>query len=148
MTPVNHHKAVCQSIYSVLRSVKPHARYTSFGGRNILVVPLIVPYYNYGNVLFSTVDATSKRRLNVAFVSCLHYVHKILRQKHASHLVPIIIAFSLETLLRIHLLTFLFKVHLFTLFHFTFSTRTRNLIVTPHRSFAMGYSFTMGACGL
>jgi hypothetical protein len=111
LKPVNHYKAVCQSIYSVLRSVKPHARYTSFGGRNILVVPLIVPYYNYGNVVFSTVDAASQRRLNVAFVSCLHYVHKILQQKHASHLVPVIIAFSLETHLRIHLLTFLFKVH-------------------------------------
>jgi hypothetical protein len=50
---------------------------------------VIVPNYNYGNVLFSTVDAASQRRLNVAVVSCLNYVHKILRQKHASHLVPI-----------------------------------------------------------
>jgi hypothetical protein len=59
------------------------------------------------------------------------------------------------THLEIHLLTFLFKVHhvkhpcyLFTLFHFSFSARTRNLIVTAHWFLAMGHSFTVGACGL
>jgi hypothetical protein len=30
LTSVDHYKAVCQRIYSILRSVKPHARYTSF----------------------------------------------------------------------------------------------------------------------
>jgi hypothetical protein len=38
--------------------------------------------------------------------------------------------------------------YLFTLFHFASSARTRNLIVTLHRSLAMGHSFTVGACGL
>jgi hypothetical protein len=33
LTPVDHYKAVCQRIYSILRSVKPHARYTPFGVR-------------------------------------------------------------------------------------------------------------------
>jgi hypothetical protein len=38
LTPVDHYKVVCQRIYSVLRSVKPHARYTLFlwSGKNWL----------------------------------------------------------------------------------------------------------------
>jgi hypothetical protein len=51
LTPV-----VCQRIYAVLRSVKPHARYTC---RKKLFVSLIVPHINYGNVVFSTVDSAS-----------------------------------------------------------------------------------------
>jgi hypothetical protein len=34
LTPVDHYKVVCQKIYSILRSVKPHARYTPFRVRN------------------------------------------------------------------------------------------------------------------
>jgi hypothetical protein len=120
-----------------------------------LVLSLIMPDINYGNVVFSTVGSASQRRLNVAFNSSLRYVHDIPRQEHVSHLVPTIIGVSLVTNLRIHLLTFLFKVlhtrlpcYLFTLFHFTSSARTRNLIVTPHRALAMGHSFTVGTCGL
>jgi hypothetical protein len=30
LTPVDHYKAVCQRMYSVLRSIRPHARYTFF----------------------------------------------------------------------------------------------------------------------
>jgi hypothetical protein len=56
LTPVDHsHK-----IYSVLRSVKPHPRYTYFEVRKKLVVSLIMPHINYGNVVFSTVDSASQ----------------------------------------------------------------------------------------
>jgi hypothetical protein len=46
LTPVDHYKAVCQRIYSVLRSVKPHARYTPFGVSKKLVVSLVIPHIN------------------------------------------------------------------------------------------------------
>jgi hypothetical protein len=155
LTPVHHYKAVCKRIYSVLRSVKLHARYTPFRVKKKLGVSLIMPHINYGNVVFATVDYALQRRLNVAFNSCLRYVHDIRRREHVSHFVPTIIGVSLVTYLKIHLLTFLFKIlhirhpcYLFTLFHFTSLAPTRNLIVTSHRSLAMGDSFTVGACGL
>jgi hypothetical protein len=110
LTPVDHYKAVCERIYSVLKSVQPYARYTPFGIRNKLVVLPIMRHITYGNVVFSTVDSTSQRRLNVAFNSCLRYVHDIPRREHVSHLVPTIIGVSLATHLRIHLLMFLLKV--------------------------------------
>jgi hypothetical protein len=110
LTSVDRYKAVCQRIYSVLRSVQPHARYTPFGVRKKLVVLLVIPHINYGNVDFSTVDAASQRRLNVAFNSCLRYVHDIPHREHVSLLAPTIIGVSLATHLKIHLLTFLFKV--------------------------------------
>jgi hypothetical protein len=93
-------------------------------------------HITYGNVVFSTVDSTSQRRLNVAFNSCLRYVHDIPHREHVSHLVPTIIGVSLSTHLRIHLLTFLFKVlqirhpcYLFTLFHFASSARTIGILL-------------------
>jgi hypothetical protein len=80
----------------------------------------------------------------------LHH-NDIPRREHVSHLVPTIIGVSLATHLRTDLL---FNVlhsrhpcYLFTLFHFASSARKRNLIVTPHRSLAMGHSFLVGACG-
>jgi hypothetical protein len=61
LTPVDHYKAMSQRIYSVLRSVKPHARYTLFGVRKKLVKTLIMSHIYYGNVVFSTVDSASQR---------------------------------------------------------------------------------------
>jgi hypothetical protein len=90
--------------------------------RKKLVVSLIMPHINYGNVVFSAVDSALQRRLTVTFNSCLRYVHDIPRREHVSHLVPTIIGVSLATHLRIHLLMFLFKVlhpcYFLTLFHF------------------------------
>jgi hypothetical protein len=111
-------------------------------------VLLLMPHINHFYVLFSTNDFASHRRFNPPFNSCLRYVHAIPRREHVSHLVPIpnIIDVSLATH-KIHLLTFLFKVlhssctapvvYFFTLFHFASSARTRNLIVTSHRSLAI-----------
>jgi hypothetical protein len=156
LTPVDHYKAVCQRIYSVLRSVKPHARYTPFRVRKKLIVSLIMPH-NYGNVVFSTVDSASQRRFNVAF--CVKFLSALCSRYPSSGVCFSSCAyyyrFSLTTHLRIHLLTFLFKVlhirhqrYFFTLFHFASSARTRYLIVTPHRSLAMGHPFRVRACGL
>jgi hypothetical protein len=85
-------------------------------------VSLVIPHNNYGNVVSSTVDSASQKRLNVRNMF-------------------LIIGVSLAIHLMIHLLTFLLKVlhikhscYLFTLFHFASSAHTRNLIVTPHRS--------------
>jgi hypothetical protein len=61
LTPVDHYKAVGQRIYSVLKSVKPHARYTPIRGRKKLVTSLIMPHIIYGIVVFSTVDCASQR---------------------------------------------------------------------------------------
>jgi hypothetical protein len=98
-----------------------------------VVVSLILimsHHINCGNVVFSTVDSVSQRRLNVAYNSYLRYVHDIPCWEYVSHLVPTIISVSLATHLKIHLLTFLFKIlhirhpcYLFTLFHFASSAR-------------------------
>jgi hypothetical protein len=111
-----------------------------------------MPHIIYGNVVFSTVDSASQRRLNVALNSFQRYVHDIPRREHISHLEPSIIGVSLATHLKIHFLTFLFKVlhirhscYLFSLYHLASSARTKNLIVTPQRSLTMCHSFRVGA---
>jgi hypothetical protein len=69
-----------------------------------------MPHVNYGYVIFSTIDSASQTQLNVAFNSCLRYVHDFPCREHISHLVPTVVGVSLATHLRIHHLTFLFKV--------------------------------------
>jgi hypothetical protein len=76
----------------------------SFWSQEVAGCVTSMPHIDYGNVVFSTIDSASQRRINVAFNSCLHYVHDILRREHVSHLV--LTMFSV----RIHLLTFLCKV--------------------------------------
>jgi hypothetical protein len=53
LTPVDHYKAVCQRLYSVLRSVKPHARYTPFGVR---IKPLYWPFLFYEDIFFLSIN--------------------------------------------------------------------------------------------
>jgi hypothetical protein len=68
LTPVNHHKAVCPRFYSLLRSVRPHTRYTPFGVMKKLVVSLIMPHINYGNCWLCITNATQRC---VQFLSAL-----------------------------------------------------------------------------
>jgi hypothetical protein len=72
LTPVNLYKMVCQRIYSVLRCVKPHARYTLFGVRKKLVVSPIMPHINYGNVVSQLLPL--HRRGDLTLRSILVYV--------------------------------------------------------------------------
>jgi hypothetical protein len=91
------------------KSVKPHAKYTPFGVKKKLVVLLIMPHINYGNVVFSTVDfASQSTSLEACFSSCAYYYRCFVGDSFEES--PFDLSF----------------------------TRTRNLIVTPYRSLAMG----------
>jgi hypothetical protein len=66
---------VCQRIYWIIRSLGPHAAHTPFEVRRRLVLSLILPHVNYGNIVFTGADSASQRRLEVAFKACLRYIH-------------------------------------------------------------------------
>jgi hypothetical protein len=52
LTATDHFKKVCQRMYWILLSLRPHAAHTPFEDRRKLVLSLILPHVNYGNIVF------------------------------------------------------------------------------------------------
>jgi hypothetical protein len=103
--------------------------------------------------VYGGADAASQRRLNMAFRVCLRYIHSLRRLDHVSHLETSVMVASLAGYAKIQLFSFLNKVlhvrhlwYLFSLFRFTWSARTRNLVVPAHCSLAMSQSFVVLGC--
>jgi hypothetical protein len=86
LTATDHFRKVCQRIYWILRSLRPHASHTPFKVRRRLVLSLILPHVNYGNIVFTSADSVSHRRLWIAFKAGLRYIHMRRRLDHVSHL--------------------------------------------------------------
>jgi hypothetical protein len=60
----DHFKKVCQRVYWILRSSRPHASHTPFEVRRRWVVSLIIPHIGYEGIVYAGADAASQRRLN------------------------------------------------------------------------------------
>jgi hypothetical protein len=87
LTATDHFKKVmCQKVYWILRSLKPHASHTTFEVRRRLVVSLIMRHIGYGGIVYAGADAASQRRLNMAFRAYLRYIYSLRRLDHVSHL--------------------------------------------------------------
>jgi hypothetical protein len=80
----DHFRKVCHRIYWILRSLRPHTAHTPFEIRRRLVLSLIFPHVNYGNIVFTGVD--SQRRLGVACKARLRYIHMRRWLDHVLHL--------------------------------------------------------------
>jgi hypothetical protein len=63
LTATDHCKKVCQRIYWILRSLRPHAPHTPFEVRKRLFLSLILPHVNYGNIVVTGADSASQRRI-------------------------------------------------------------------------------------
>jgi hypothetical protein len=68
-TATDHFRKVCQRVYWILRSLGPHAANSPFEVKRRLVLSLVLPHVNYGNIVFTGADSAS-RRLGVAFKAC------------------------------------------------------------------------------
>jgi hypothetical protein len=152
-TATDHFRNVCQRIYWILRFLRPHAAHPLFGVRRRLVLSLILPHVNYGNIVFTGADSASQRKVGVEFKACLRYIHMRRRLDHVSHLESTVMGTLLVDNARIQLMSFLNKIlhirhpsYLFSLFYFAASARTRNLSVLPHRTLAMSQSFVVLCC--
>jgi hypothetical protein len=49
-------------------------------------VSFILPHVNYGNIVFTSADSVSQRRLGLASKACLRYKHMKRRLDHVTHL--------------------------------------------------------------
>jgi hypothetical protein len=52
----------------------------------VLVVSLIMPHIGYRGFVYAGADASSQRRLNMAFKACLRYIYSLRRLDRVSHL--------------------------------------------------------------
>jgi hypothetical protein len=100
LATTDHFRKVCQSIYWILRSLRPHAAHTSFEVRRRLVLSLIFPHVNYNNIVFTGADS--------GFKACLRYIHMRRRLDHVSHLESTVTGTLLVDNARIQLLSFLY----------------------------------------
>jgi hypothetical protein len=96
LTAVDHSKGVCRGIYTILRSIRPHASHTPFPIRGRLVQSLATKHISYGNIMYSSVDVASRGRIRVAFNACLRYIHSVRPRDHISHLESSVTGMSLE----------------------------------------------------
>jgi hypothetical protein len=127
LTAVDQSKRVGRRIYSILRSIRPHASHTPFSVRKRLAQSLVTPHINYCNIVYSSVDVASRSRIRVAFNACLRYIHRVRPRDHIAHLESSVTGMILETSAGAQLLTFVFvyKIlhvrqpsYIFSLFHF------------------------------
>ncbi len=149
LTPVDHYTKVCQKIYWVLRSIRPHASCTPVQVRKKLIQSLILSHINYSNIVFVHTDSTSARKLGVAYNACVRYVNGLGRRESVRELQGCINGLTLEKSATLQLVKFLFKVistqhpsYIFSLLEFGSSQRTNNLNIPRHRNNAMAHSFS------
>jgi hypothetical protein len=125
LTATAHFKKVCQKVYWILRYLRPYASHTPFEVRMRLLVSLIMPHIGCEGIVYAGADAATQRR----------YIHSLRWLDHVSHLETSVMGALLADYSRIKLLSFLYKVlhvrhpclrHLFSLFRFASSARTRN----------------------
>jgi hypothetical protein len=105
LTATDHFKKVCQKVYWILRSLRPHASHMPSVVRRRLVVSLIMPLIGYGGIVYAGADAASHRRLYVAFRACLRYIHFLRRLDHLYHLKTSVMDNSLADYASIQLLS-------------------------------------------
>lgn len=148
MTPIDHFTKLCQKIYWVLRSIRPHASCTPIEVRKKLIQSLILSHVNYSNIVFTHIDKASERKLGVAYNACLRYVNGLGREARMRDYQLCITGLTLEKTAVLQRLKFLFKVmhsqhpsYIYSLLQYGSSQRTNNLNLPRHRSNAIAHSF-------
>jgi hypothetical protein len=136
----------------VSEDILDYAFFRTHAVRRRLVLSLILPHVNYGNIVFTGADSKSQRRLRVACKACLRYIHMRRQLDQVSHLKSTMTGTLLVDNARIQLVLFLYKIlhvrhpsYLFSVFHFASSALTRNFTVPTHRTLAMCYESVI--CG-
>lgn len=126
--------------------------FLSIEHRRRLVVSLIIPLFTYGDVVFSSLNETQKRKLELCFNSCLRFIHKRRKFDHLADVRDSILGCNLETYFKYRLMVFLFTImihkepyYLFNSLEFLNSARSRNLRYPRPRSTFMNHSFIVRA---
>jgi hypothetical protein len=100
----DHFKKVCQKVYWILRSMKPHES-------QLQKVVIYCASHSIWGYAGGGADVASQRRLNMTFRACLRYIHSLRSLDHISYyLETSVMRASRADNARIQVLSFLYKV--------------------------------------
>jgi len=150
LTVADHCNKICQKAYFVLRGIRPHASCTPLPVRRKLITSLIKPHIDYGNIVYSSWDSASVKKLQKAYNACLRYVYKRGWRDSLRDVQHGIWGSTPAKSTKIQQLSFLYKIlhqqhpsYLYTLFTFASSARMRNLIAPVSHTLAGAQSFSV-----
>lgn len=131
----DHVNSAVGKTYGVLRNIYLSHKFTPYNIRLILAKTYLIPKLLYSCEIFAFCDASTKRKLCVAFNSIVRYVFCLRRTEHVSGYTQLILGVSLENYLKIRALLFLHKIiysrepeYLYNLIQFSRSNRGRQII--------------------
>lgn len=131
----DHINSTIGKVYGVLRKLWMSHNYTPQKIRMLLAKTLILPILSYGCEIFRNCDASSKRKLNVAFNNTVRYVFNLRRFDRVSNYSKLILNMPFDHLLAYRALVLLSNVietrqpsYLFDKLRFGSSSRSHQLI--------------------
>lgn len=132
----NHVNYVVGRIYGCLRKLWLTADFTPVETRKRLVIALIVPLITYAEVVYSSLDSLSQRKLQVAFNDAVRYIYGLRRSDHISAYSRSVLGCSLTEYLSARNCIFLHTIlknkaptYLFNKFIFARSQRSQHLLL-------------------
>lgn len=115
----------------------------------------ILPYFLYCHSSFLGLSNKQFSRLNLAFNSCIRYVHKLNKFDHISMYKTSLLGSDLNTFYDMHTVLLIYKIlrnkrptYLFSKFSYLRSKRTSNMLIPKNRSKILNSSFFARGVGL
>lgn len=151
----NHIGVICSKVYNMLRKLYSISEYIPRSLRKKLIVSLIFPHFIFGDIIFSNLSSSCKRKLKVCFNACLRYIHKRKKFDPISDVENSIVGCSLFTYYKLRQALFIHKIiitqqpyYLYKNLLFPFSNRTNILIIPIHSSLIMSNAFAVSSARL
>jgi Reverse transcriptase (RNA-dependent DNA polymerase) len=146
--------SITRKVYGTLRRLWNAADFLSTTMRMRLVRSLIVPFFTYGDVVFSRVAGEPLRLLQVSFNSCSRFIHSLRRFDHISHVSGDILGCTLKCYYKYKDCLLVRKLlkdgkpeYLRELLNMGFSSRARNLQLPLRSSVLRSRTFFASAPG-
>lgn len=151
----NHIAIVTGKVFGMIRTLYVSQSYTPKDIRILLAKTYLMPSLLYGCELFSSCDAKSLSRLNVAYNAILRYVFGLNRYESCASFSKSLYGVTLESLLKIRTLIFLHNIiytkepaYLFDILRFGRSNRGLLLVPIRHRRLISERHFVVNAVRL
>ena len=139
--------ATCGKIYGALRTLR---RFSSLSQKMKLNLfkSLVLPFFNYGDVLFLSISEANKTKLNTALNDCIRFIYNLKLGDHVTHLQRELIGCPFSEYYKFRSNMFIKKLlitqepgYLYEKLDFSNSSRTNRLIIPRNRTSFYNSSF-------
>lgn len=158
----DHVTLVCSRVFAGIHSLKRCASYLPFSVKVMLVKTLVLPHFNYCDVVINDMTVKLSDKLQRAQNFCIRFIFNLRRDDHVSPLFKQLGMLKLKQFREYHILVLVFNIlntrspeYLSERFKFISEISTRNtrqgaslLSVPIHYTTLYSNSFTISACRL